>query len=92
MSNIEQEASSSSNTSSSSPKVKKKKVKEVCREFLLKSDEMLANKLQVQECFERYKANQQLAQKNRQNLAQSKPVALNFQKSEYEEFLRKQKM
>jgi hypothetical protein len=70
----------------------KKKVKEVCREFMLKSDELLANKLQVQECFQHYKINQQLAQKTRQNLAMSKPVAEMYQNSEYEEFLRNRKM
>lgn len=70
----------------------KKKVKEVCREFMLKSDELLANKLQVQECFEHYKINQQLAQKTRENMAKSKPVVEMYQNSEYEELLRSRKM
>ena len=63
------------------------KVKEVCKNFLLKSDEILADKLQYDEHIERYNQNRKLKLAHRQNIQESLPVVKQIQSTEYGQLL-----
>ncbi|RMZ95967.1 hypothetical protein BpHYR1_013715 [Brachionus plicatilis] len=57
-------------------------VKDVCKKFLLKSDEQLANKLQTEEYFDHTKKNRFLKQTNRENIRKSIPLVESIQTDE----------
>lgn len=62
-------------------------VKEACKKFLLKSDELLASKLQYDEHVQRYQQNKQLHHANRVNIQESLPVAKFIQTTEYRQLV-----